>query len=162
MTANELCVHIRSVFPVEPMPRIYWIDRTEPADDIGKELASRIAYRPWPDVTLLDWAMAGLHASFARSYFDADAFRYYLPSLLIGGLNDLGYIDWPLEPILPAGRSRRTDREWWQRFQSCFSEQQTLAVRSYLILIRSILNDSADLHGLHLLDEAQVIWGSVR
>jgi hypothetical protein len=55
----------RAVFPVEPMQTTYWLD--------GVELLSDI-----PKVMMLDWTMTGARASTARSYFDADAFRYYL------------------------------------------------------------------------------------
>ena len=160
MTTNELCELIQAAFPVEPMPRRYWIDGIEPLGDIPQELANRIAYRPWVDVTMLDWTMTGAHAATATSYFDADAFRYYLPSLLVGGLNDLGYIDWPLECVLPAGRKRRTNGQWWQRFWAGFSDQQKGAVGRYLIGVRSMLNEPIHLSELHLIDEAQVIWDS--
>jgi hypothetical protein len=109
---------------------------------------------------MLDWTMTGAHASTARSYFDADAFRYYLPSLLVGGLNDLGYIDWPLECVLPAGRKRRTTGKWWQAFWAGFTDEQKDAVRRYLIGVRPMLDGSVHPSELHFIDEAQVIWGS--
>jgi hypothetical protein len=159
MTTNELSQRIQAVFPVEPMPRTYWLDGVELLSDIPQELANRIAYRPWIDVTMLDWTMTGAHASTARNYFDADAFRYYLPSLLVGGLNDLRYIDWPLECVLPAGRKRRTTG-WWQAFWTGFSVEQKHAIRCYLIGVRQMLDGSVHLSELHFIDEAQVIWGS--
>jgi hypothetical protein len=141
------------------MPRTYWLDGVELLGDIPQELANKIAYRPWTDVTMLDWTMTGAHASTARSYFDVDAFRYYLPSLLVGGLNDLRYIDWPLECVLPAGRKRRTTG-WWQAFWTGFSVEQKHAIRCYLIGVRQMLGGSVHLSELHFIDEAQVIWGS--
>jgi hypothetical protein len=161
MTTAQLSELIRGAFAVEPLPRRFWIDGIEPRmTDIPEELAKRIAHRPWVDVTMLDWRMTGAHASTARNYLDADAFRYYLPSLLVGGLNDFGCIDWPLECLLPAGRKRRTDGKWWQEFLSGFSEEQKDAIRLYLIGVRSMLRDSIHLSESHRLDEAQVIWGS--
>jgi hypothetical protein len=160
MTTKELSGRIQAAFPVEPMPRRYWIDGIEPLGDIPQELANRIAYRPWVDVTMLDWTMTGAHASTARSYLDADAFRYYLPSLLVGGLNDFGHIDWPLECLLPAGRKRRTAGKWWQEFWTGFSEEQKDTVQAYLIGVRSMLRESIHLSELHFIDEAQVIWAS--
>lgn len=160
MTTNELSQRIQAVFPVEPMPKTYWLDGVELLSDIPRELAHRIAYRPWMDVTMLDWTMTGAHASTARSYFDADAFRYYLPSLLVGGLNDLRYIDWPLECVLPAGRKRRTPGKWWQAFWTGFSVEQKDAIRRYLFGVRQMLDGSVYLSELHFIDEAHVIWGS--
>jgi hypothetical protein len=160
MTTNELSERIQAAFPIEPMPRRYWIDGIGPLGDIPQALANRIVHRPWVDVTMLDWTMTGAHASAARSYIDADAFRYYLPSLLVGGLNDFGYIDWPLECVLPAGRKRRTTGKWWQEFWAGFSDERKDAVRRYLIGVRSMLNESVHLSALGFIDEAQVIWGS--
>jgi hypothetical protein len=161
MTTVQLSELIRGAFPAEPLPGRFWADGIDSiATDIPKELGERIADRPWGDVTMLDWSMTGVHASIARNYFDADAFRYYLPSLLIGGLTDFGYIDWPLECLLPAGRKRRTSGEWWQKFSTGFSNEQKVAVRAYLIGVRAMLRDATHLSEIHLIDEARAIWGS--
>ena len=161
MTTAQLSAFIRGAFPIAPLPGRFWIDGIEPLmTDIPEELARRIAHRPWVDVTMLDWRMTGGNAGTTRSYVDADASRYYLPSLLVGGLIDFGFIDWPLECLLPAGRKRRTDRKWWQDFCSGFTEEQKDAIRLYLIGVRSMLEQSVDLGELHLIDEAQVFWES--
>lgn len=157
---EELSELVHAAFPAQPVPSTCWLDGVELLRDIPQELASRIAHRPWTDVTMLDWTMTGAHASTARNYFDADAFRYYLPSLLVGGLNDLRFIDWPLECLVPAGRKRRTTGEWWQAFMTGFSAEQQDLVRRYLRGVRGMLNGSVHLSELHLIDEAQAIWGS--
>lgn len=159
MTTGGLSELIHAAFPVEPMPKRYWIDNIEPLGDIPRELATRIVYRPWVDVRMLDWTMTGAPAKVARSYLDADAFRYYLPSLLVGGLDEPGYIDWPLECVLPASRKRRTTGTWWQAFWAGFSDQQKDAVRQYLIGVRSMLDPAVNSANLHFIDEAQEIWG---
>jgi hypothetical protein len=51
MTAEKLSELVRAAFPVASLPRRYWLDGTEPVSDIPQELAKRIAYRPWVDVT---------------------------------------------------------------------------------------------------------------
>lgn len=157
---EELSELIHTAFPAGPMPSKYWLDGVELLSDASQELANRIAHRPWVDVTMLDWTMTGTHAATARNYFDADAFRYYLPSLLVGGLNDLRFIDWPLECLLPRGRKRRTAGKWWQTFLAGFSVEQKDAIRRYLIVVRRMLDGSVHLSELHFIDEAQVIWDS--
>jgi hypothetical protein len=127
--------------------------------DIPEGLAKRIEGRSWVEVTMLDWTMTGAQACITRAYIDPNAFRYYLPSLLLGGLNDFGYIDWPLECLLPAGPKRRTSGQWWRDFWTGFSEEQKEAVRTYLIGVQSMLRDSSHLSELHFIAEAQVIWG---
>lgn len=157
---EELSELVHATFPTGPVPSRYWLDGTEFLGDIPRELASRIAHRRWVDVTMLDWTMTGAHAATTRNYFDADAFRYYLPSLLVGGLNDLRFIDWPLECLVPARMKRRTTGKWWQAFFVGFSLEQKDAVRRYLIGARRMLDGSTHLSELHLIDKAQLIWGS--
>ncbi|WP_407149154.1 DUF6714 family protein [Bradyrhizobium sp. ORS 86] len=160
MTVDELSERIHIAFPVKPVPKRFWIGDSQPlVGDIPEELAKRIAHRPWVDVTMLDWTMTSAQASTARAYIDPNAFRYYLPSLLVGGLSDFGYIDWPLECLLPAGRKRRTTGNWWQDFWTGFTEQQMDAVQAYLIGVRSMLRESVHLSELHFIDEAHLIWG---
>jgi hypothetical protein len=106
--------------------------------------------------------MIGPLGPLVRDYLDPDAFRYDLPSLLVGVLRGLGYVDWALECLLPAGRKRRTDRREWTEFWDGLSEKQRDAIRSYLKGVRSMLGnpaDPADQH-LQLLDQAAVIGDS--
>ena len=160
MTADELPKLISTAFPIKPVPEKFWIDHDHPlVGDIPRELANRIAHRPWVDVTMQDWTMTGDRASSARAYIDPNAFRYYLPSLLVGGLSDFGYIDWPLECLFPAGMKRRTTRGWWQEFWAGFTEEQKDAIRAYLIGVRSKLRETVHLSELHFIDEARLIWG---
>jgi hypothetical protein len=56
-----------------------------------------------------DWTMIGAPACLARAYLEPDAFRYYLPSLLVGVLRDIGYLDWALECLLPARQEAAHD-----------------------------------------------------
>lgn len=160
MTTDALSELIHTTFPVNPVPTRFWIDDSQPVvGDIPEELAKRIAHRPWVDVTMLDWTMTGAQANTARGYIDPSAFRYYLPSLLVGGLNDLEYIDWPLECLLPAGRKRRTTGRWWQEFWTGFAEEQKDVIRTYLIGVQSMLRKSVHLSELRFIEEAQLIWG---
>ncbi|HTO66734.1 MAG TPA: DUF6714 family protein [Bradyrhizobium sp.] len=163
MTADQLSELLHARFPVEPLPRFFWrVGREQPPGDIPDGLWKRLAHRPWVDVTMRDWTMIGAPVWLARVYLDPDAFRYYLPSLLIGVLGDIGYVDWAVECLLPAGRQRRIDRKEWIEFWDGLSEKQRDAIRAYLTRVRSMLGnpvDPADGH-LQLLDEAAVIWGS--
>jgi hypothetical protein len=160
MTADELSEIINAAFPIAPVPERFWVDDNQPSvGDIPEELAKRIAHRPWVDVTMLDWTMTGAHASTSKVYIDPNAFRYYLPSLLIGGLSDLGYIDWPLESLLPTGRKRRITGKWWQEFWTGFSDEQKDVVRAYLISVQPMLREAIHPSELHLIDEALVLWG---
>jgi hypothetical protein len=160
-TADQLPELLHASFPVQPLPGFFWVDGGEqPVGDIPEELLKRIVHRPWVDITMRDWTMTGAHASIARAYLDPTAFRYYLPSLLIGALREIGYFDWALECLLPAGRKRRPIGKWWADFWIGFSEQQREAVCAYLKGVRSMLGDSVDPVNQQLLDEAEAIWVS--
>jgi hypothetical protein len=156
---DQLSELIRTSFPAEPLPRAFWIDGTEqPAGDIRDELAKRLALRSWVDVSLDDWRMIG-RMPLIRSYLHPEAFRYYLPSLLVGVLQDIRYLDWALESLLPSGQKRRTDRPEWMNFRESFSEKQRQAMHSYLKGVRSMTSESTDPVAQHLFDELEPIWG---
>lgn len=155
---TELSELIHVVFPAAPLPQEYWRDGIALQGDIPQEFASRILDRPWTKVKMLDWRMTGTHASITRNYLTSDAFRYYLPSLLIGGLEDLDFIDWPLECLLPTGRKRKTTGAWWTAFEGGFTIEQKDAIRNYLTVTREVLSRTSPLAELHLIDEARLIW----
>ncbi|MGC2778072.1 MAG: DUF6714 family protein [Bradyrhizobium sp.] len=159
ITIADLSELVRGSFPAEPRPRTFWKDGAEqPAGDVPAELANRLAQRRWVDVTLRDWQMIGPPPS-VSSYLHPDAFRYYLPSLLIGVLQDIRYLDWALELLLPAGRKRRTDRPDWVTFREGFSEAQRDTIRSYLTGLRAMLGEAAGPVEQHLFDELDAVWG---
>lgn len=157
----DLSALVTTAFPTEPLPGTFWIDRVAAAGDISGELANRFAQRRWTEVALGDWLMTG-RPSTARRYLHPDAFRYYLPSLLVGVLQDVRYLDWALEALLPAGRRHRTDRPGWKEFWGGCSETQRDAIRSYLRQVRAMLGATAAPVERHLLDELEMIWGRLR
>jgi len=91
-------------------------------------------------------------------YLHPDTVRYYLPSLLVGALEDIDYLDWALECLLPAGRKRRSDRAEWMDFWNGLSGGQREAIRSYLKGVRSMFGDSISHVEQELFDEIETIW----
>ena len=84
---DQLCELLRASFLVEPLPRFFRrAGGEQPTCDIPDELQKRLAHRSWVDVTMRDWTMIGAPAWLARVYLDPEAFRYDLPSLLVGVL----------------------------------------------------------------------------
>lgn len=160
MTRDELSRRVQAAFPVEPMPEKYSRPGLNLSGDIPGELAKRIIHRPWTDISMADWAMTGVPPSVARAYLDANAFRYYLPSLLIGSLADIDYAGWTMECLLPAGRARKTTGDWWQAFFGGFSQEQHVVIRQYLALVRSLLSQSSHSDVLYHAEEASSIWGA--
>jgi hypothetical protein len=158
-TIDQISQLIHASFPVDPLPsQFFWLEGDAPIGDIPEELLNRIAQRPWAEITMWEWAMTGAHAGTSRRYLDPNTFRYYLPSLLVGGLRESGYIDWALESVLPAGRKRRTTGKWWKEFAEGFSAMQRSAVCAYLKGIRLLLWDSVGPANQQMICDAEAIW----
>jgi hypothetical protein len=158
-TSDQLSELIRASFPVQPLPRHFFIDGGEqPCGDIPDELLVRLLHRRWVDVTMYDWSMIG-PGCIAKQYLHPDAFHYYLPSLLVGVLEDTGYLDWAPECLLPAGRKRRTNRTEWAEFWDGLSGEQRDAICSYQNGVRSMLGRSTGPIGQYLFDELEAIRG---
>ncbi|MBV9978468.1 DUF6714 family protein [Bradyrhizobium sp.] len=107
-----------------------------------------------------DWTMTGVRPDATRGYLDPNAFRYFLPSLLVSGLGQPEYIDWALEAILPPGRNRRTTGNWWKEFSEGFSVEQRETVCSFLKFTRAQLWDSLDLADQQRIRDAEFVWVS--
>jgi Family of unknown function (DUF6714) len=161
MTADQIIQLLRASFPVDPVPIRFFSEDGggRPVGDIPEELLSRIARRPWVEIAIHDWMMTGAHPGSARRYLDPTAFRYYLPSLLVGGLQQAEYIDWALDAILPPGRKYRTTGSWWKEFSEGFSAEQRAAVCAYLRGIKSLLRHSLDSADRQQIRDAEDVWG---
>jgi hypothetical protein len=159
-TLDQISQLIHASFPVDPLPNPFFgMDGGgQSIGDIPDELLNRIAQRPWVEITMRDWTMTGAYPCGSRRYLDPNAFRYYLPSLLVGGLQEAGYIDWALESILPAGRKRRPTGKWWKEFAEGFSEKQRVAICTYLTGIRLLLWDSIGSANQQMICDAEAIW----
>jgi hypothetical protein len=107
-TGDQISELIRASFPVDPLPDEFWLADVirRPLDDIAEELQNRIAERSWPEITIRDWALIGASPDVVRRYLTPNAFRYYLPSSLVGVLRDIGYVELALDSILPNNQKR--------------------------------------------------------
>jgi hypothetical protein len=94
-----------------------------------------------------------------RGYLDPNTYRYYLPSLLVGGLQSTAeYIEWALEAILPTSWRRRIAGQWWQEFADGFSAQQRETTGVYVSFVRAELWGSIGPANQQLVVEAEVLW----
>lgn len=97
---------IRAAFPAEPVPaQFFWREGKDSLDlDIPQELRNRISGRPWIEVTLMDWRMTGTSPVVARRYLEPATFMYYVPSIIVGASQDIGFVDFALEGIIPHNK----------------------------------------------------------
>jgi hypothetical protein len=58
-----------------------------------------LAQREWTEIKMTDWKMIG-HINISREHLDPATFLYYLPSLLLGVIEEPGYLYWALEAIM--------------------------------------------------------------
>ena len=129
-----------ATFPPQPMPaQFFWKqDRHHNSYEFRQDLLEWLAERQWTDIKMHNWAMAG-SAIITRELLEPATFLYYLPSLLLGVIEDPGYLDWALEAIIPSGRDRRLKSKWWGELLETISPNQTATIRAFLALVRSDL-----------------------
>jgi hypothetical protein len=159
-TVDQISKLIHASFPVDPLPDEFWLAGAirRPLDDIAEELQKRIAERPWVEITIRDWAMTGVSTDIVRRYLTPNAFRYYLPSLLVGALRDTGYVDWALDSILPANHKRRPKGEWWEEYSGGFSARQRTAVCAFVEGIRVLFWDNIGPAAQQQIVDAEAFW----
>jgi hypothetical protein len=153
---GEFAQLVYANFPTDPVPHeFFWSEgKLFVRDDISQEFRERFAGRRWPEITLMDWRMTGTRPTIAHRYLKPSTFRYYLPSLLLGVFDDLDFLDWALEAILPFNKWHVPRGKWWADFDAAMSESQRATLRSFL----TIINPPAGSVDQHLLSTAKAIW----
>jgi len=154
---SEFAALAHASFPTDPIPsEFFWSESKAPLQgDIPEELQNRIACHRWPEVTLEHWLMIGAPPCVTRSYLKPSTFLYYLPSLLLGVLGDLRYVDWALEGALPYNKGHVPRGTWWAEFSATVSASQRATLQFFLALVRCTV---ADPNNQHLLITAESFW----
>lgn len=161
MSENEKHLEfIGNAFPVEPLPTRFFSSQGGKSLDfeIPQELSNRIAGRPWTEVTLMDWRMTGTSPVVARRYLEPAAFMYYVPSIIVGGLQQIEFIDFALEGISPDNKHHEPRGEWWFEFSEIASPRQRAALSAFLSHVRLRFWDKIGPANQYLLECAENIW----
>ena len=151
---------IRSAFPVAPVPaQFFWTEGKDSLDsDIPQELRNRIAGRPWTDVTLMDWRMTGTSPVVARRYLEPATFMYYVPSIIVGASQQIEFIDYALEGVIPNNKFHVPRGIWWSEFSRIVSPHQRAALSAFLAHVRLVYWDEIGPANQHLLEHAESVW----
>jgi len=151
---------VRTAFPVEPAPtQFFWAEGKDSLiGDISQELGNRISGRPWTDVTLMDWRMTGTSPAVARRYLEPATFMYYLPSVLVGALKEIEFIELALEGIIPENKNHVPRGKWWFEFSGIASPRQRAALSAFLAHIRLVSWYKIGPANQYLLERAENIW----
>jgi hypothetical protein len=156
--AAELENMIRSAFPIYPIPDDFFRDNNLISTDIPSELKNRLFSKKWSDVTLMDWRMTGAHIGSIITYMTPDAFRYYLPSLLIGSMHDPKYLDYSVQALLPFNNEHLPKGRWWNSFFNGFDKIKKAAIQQFLLFaFETTVDGSSDRHLTELA--IKTIWG---
>ena len=161
MAENEsLLVLVSAAFPVDPLPTRFFSPEGDRAFDfdIPQELKNRIAGRLWTQVTLLDWRMTGTSPVVARRYLEPATFMYYVPSIIVGTLQKMDFIEFALEGIMPDNKYHVPRGEWWSEFSKIASPAQRAAFSAFLSYVRHSLWGVIGPANQHLLEHAENIW----
>jgi hypothetical protein len=157
---EELSKLITAAFPVEPRPtRFFSAEGMKFIElDIPQELRTRIAGRPWTEVTLMDWRMTGTSPVVARSYLEPATFMYYVPSILSGTIQQPEFIDYALEGIIPNNRTHVPRGTWWLELSKEASPNQRAALVAFLAYVRFAFWDKIGSANRNLLEHGETIW----
>jgi hypothetical protein len=153
---------VGTAFPLEPLPtEFFWSERKDRLDlDIPQELGSRISGRSWTNVTLQDWRMIGVSPAVARHYLEPATFMYYVPSIIIGALQQIDCIEFALEAIVPGNRNREPRGKWWSQFSASASPRQRATLAAFTGHARLTHWDTIGPSNQSLLEHAENIWTS--
>jgi uncharacterized protein DUF6714 len=138
MNANEqLSNLLHATFPVQPMPtQFFWLkDVHDDSYEFRHDLLEWLGQRLWTEVKLSDWTLKR-DIVVSREHLEPVTFLYYLPSLLIGVMEQPEEIELALEAIIPPGRDRKPKRLWWRDLIETISLEQCKAIRAFVAHIR--------------------------
>jgi hypothetical protein len=141
MNTNEQFSNLlHATFPTQPVPaRFFWKENV-PDDgfEFCGDLLKWLAQREWTEIKMSDWKMIG-HIDISRQHLEPATFLYYLPSLLLGVIEEPGYLYWALEAIIPLGRDRRPKGRWWGELLETISPDQRATIRAFVAHVRDNL-----------------------
>jgi hypothetical protein len=153
---------IKAAFPAEPVPaQFFWKEGKDSLDlDIPQELRNRILGRPWTEVTLMDWRMTGTSPVVARRYLEPATFMYYVPSIIVGVSQDIGFVELALEGIIPDNKYHVPRGQWWSEFSGIASLDQRTALSAFLSHVRLMSWDKIGPASQYFLEHAESVWSN--
>lgn len=133
-------------FPVEDVPQVLFSGRYE-RNDITDDITSNFSGKKWTDVVLNDWIYCA-DVEVIAYYMAPEAFKYYVPSLLVSVTDTQDYLDWGVRGLLPHNKDRRPRNGDWESFRCLFSRAQECCVRKFLEEARRNPNASSEVRSL--------------
>ncbi|MCL2876150.1 MAG: hypothetical protein FWF12_07660 [Betaproteobacteria bacterium] len=145
-------------FSKKPIPKALLSDQNVFQREIPDEIQTRFLGREWCAVNLGDWRNVATVIAI-KHFMTAGTFYYYVPSLLVGVLDNFDFVDWPLEALVPSSTSRVQKGKWWFDYFSLFSARQRAAVLEFIYYIDKAASEYV--LDTNLLGVARQIWRPV-
>ena len=110
---NSLKKQLLKEFPKIPIPKeILQSACTFSDDDISESVRKVLHLKSWDEVLLNNWLRCTASTTTLMYFITPQAFHYYLPSLLTGVIDDLGYFDWGVNALLPYNKNHVRKSTW--------------------------------------------------
>lgn len=157
MTKDGLSKLLLATFPPRPLPaQFFWKeDRHDNSYEFRRNLLECLAERSWTDLKMSAWTR-DRDIMITREFLEPATFLYYLPSLMLGVIEDHPEeLDLVLEAILPLGRDRRPKSKWWRELLETISPDQSAAIRAFVAYARNNLLRSD--HGPFVVTAAEAL-----
>ncbi|MFN5995135.1 MAG: hypothetical protein ACK45Y_13700 [Betaproteobacteria bacterium] len=141
-------------FPLRPIPYTVFVYPAE-YDDIAESLWQKFSGKQWDAITLMDWRMVE-SIEVAKRYFSPEGFAYFVPSILLGSLEDSLFLSYGLEAIIPSNQKRTAKGDWWNLYRKLFSNVQADAIHAFLFEAMSLCSSGSEEEAM--VDCAVSIW----
>jgi len=136
--------NIHAAFAIIPIPSGHRRDDGVANYEVDEDV-QKFNGRRWTEISLDHW-IRSISPSAIRRATNSAFFKYYLPSLLVGALQDSDYSYLALDALLPDN-PKYEPRPDWKEYRMSFASQQVEAVISFLELVKeSSSPESVDWH----------------
>jgi len=130
------------IFPISPLPKRLLLDEYDNSE-FSEGICNAFLSKQWVSVTVDDWVNIAC-IEVVSSYMSPRAFHYYLPSLLLGVLEEGSYIDWGLKAVLPQNQSREPRSDWWKDYVACFNLKQRRFIQEYILSVLEFVQQGSE------------------
>jgi hypothetical protein len=127
---------IRNAFPLSEAPDLIFRDNV-PQDDFYTDIFNAVRSKKWNEITMSDWRGTGVGISTVRSFVTEQAFSYFLPGIMISGVED-DDPEYAIDALLPNNQRWEPGGARWDAFIATFDAKQRAAIREFLAYVVQI------------------------
>jgi hypothetical protein len=121
---------IRNAFPVLEAPGLIFRHEV-PQDEFYTDILDAVRSRKWNEISMSDWRGTGVGINTVRSFVTEQAFSYFLPGIMISGLES-DDPEYAIGALLPNNQRWEPGGARWDAFIATFDAKQRAAIRVFL------------------------------